>query len=113
MHRLSGRLCFQGERAGREFGCPGVPLPHGFKREHIVYPTWGTDRSCANWNCEEPDPTHLHGPEPYCDDINCPCMTHTRDCDVCEGGILAPGLNVLRDNHEDGDERLSRRDKLG
>lgn len=102
------------EVAGRaRFNCPRVPLPHGFAREHVVYPKWGTDRSCANWNCEEPDPSHLHGPEPYCDDTQCPCMTHTCDCDVCNGTVSAPGLNVLRDNHEgDTAEKLSRRDRV-
>lgn len=103
------------ESAGRaKFPCPRVPLPHGFKREHIVYPTWSKDRSCETWGCPDPDPSHAwHGPDAYCDDTGCPCMTHTCDCDVCNGAVSAPGLNVLRDNHEGSEaEKLSRRDRV-
>lgn len=94
--------------------CPRVPLPHGFRREHIVYPTWGADRSCETWGCPDPDPSHdYHGPGLYCDDTQCPCMTHTCDCDVCNGTVSVPALNVLRDNHEGGgDEKLSRLDRV-
>ncbi|MCX4751145.1 hypothetical protein OG455_37535 [Kitasatospora sp. NBC_01287] len=71
--------------------CPEIPLPHGlYRREHIVYPTWSK---------EEPE----EGREPVdalCDDGGCPCMTHACDCDVCTAKIDAPGLNVLRDDHE-------------
>lgn len=102
------------ESAGRaKFKCPRVPLPHGFKREHIVYPTWGKDRSCAGWGCPDPDPAHdFHGPGLYCDDTMCPCLQHECDCCVCTGAVVAPGLNVLQDNHEpDGKVLLSSRDR--
>lgn len=85
------------------YECPGVPLAHGVpgQREHIVYPTWGRDRSCAGWGCEEPDPTHEHGPgSPLCDEITCGLCMHECDCDVCRGKVRAPGLFKLLDSRE-------------
>jgi hypothetical protein len=96
------RAAFASEENAQQalFECPGVPLPHGmYKREHIVDPGWAKD----------PDAEI----DALCDESSCPCMTHTCDCDVCEDKIQAPGLNVLRDNHEAGEGALSRFDKVG
>lgn len=89
------------ESAGAaEFECPGVPLPHGkYKREHVVYPVWAKDVDAEI--------------DALCDEASCPCMTHRCDCDVCKDRIQAPGLNVLRDNHEAGAGALSRFDRVG
>lgn len=103
------RAAFMSEESARasKFTCPRVPLPHGPVREHIIYPTWGRDQSCASWGCPDPDPTHdFHGPGLYCDDTACPCVRHACDCDVCEMRVRAPGLNVLRDDHEGSAKRL-------
>ncbi|MFF9481380.1 hypothetical protein [Streptomyces sp. NPDC014733] len=56
------------------------------------------DRSCAEWNCPDPDPEHhWHGPDPYCDELTCRLCCHDCDCDVCTGTVHAPGLHVLDD----------------
>ncbi|MFI5861837.1 hypothetical protein [Streptomyces sp. NPDC051546] len=91
------------ESASRSrFTCPGEHLAHGLvgQREHLVYPTWSRDRTCAAWNCNEPDPQHWHGPDPLCDSPGCGLCLHTCDCDVCEAHVSAPGLNRLLDSHE-------------
>jgi len=92
------------ETAGTSrFRCPGKPLVHGFpsRREHIVYPTWGRDRSCATWYCPDPDPSHnFHGPGLYCDETTCGTCLHDCDCDVCKGHVAAPGLQRLVDSRE-------------
>jgi hypothetical protein len=78
---------------------------HGMRdsgqRQHIVYPTWSKDRSCQAWDCDEPHcEGGFHGPEPYCDEPGCGLCMHHCDCDVCEGRVTAPALNVLVDSHE-------------
>lgn len=78
------------------FACPGEPLAHGLTREHRVFPKSG-DRSCASWHCEEPDPSHYHGPDPFCDVTNCRYCCHGCDCAVCTGTLHAPHLTVLED----------------
>lgn len=78
------------------FACPGVWLAHGLTPEHRVFPKSG-DRSCRSWGCEEPDPSHSHGPDPFCDDINCRYCCHDCDCAVCVGTLHAPRLTVLED----------------
>ncbi|MEV0496148.1 hypothetical protein AB0I84_00955 [Streptomyces spectabilis] len=92
------------ENAGRSrFACPGRPLVHGLlgQREHIVYPTWAKDRSCAAWGCPDLDPAHnWHGPDSYCDEPACGTCLHDCDCDVCEMRASAPGLNRLIDSRE-------------
>ncbi|MGW2415977.1 hypothetical protein ACWCV5_27955 [Streptomyces tubercidicus] len=95
-------LTREGGRASR-FECPGVPLAHGIegRREHVIYPTWSKDRSCATWGCPDPNPAHQwHGPDPYCDELSCLRCMHACDCDVCEGRVWAPGLFRLVDSHE-------------
>ncbi len=92
------------ENADRSrFDCPGRPLVHGFlgRREHILYPTWGKERSCEAWGCPDPDPSHdFHGPGLYCDETTCGICLHDCDCDVCEGRVTAPGLHRLIDSRE-------------
>lgn len=78
------------------FPCPGVPLAHGLTPEHRVFPRSG-DRSCDTWGCEESDPRHFHGPDPYCDVPNCINCCHACDCAVCTGTLHAPQLTVLED----------------
>ncbi|MFF3730916.1 hypothetical protein ACFYXM_11485 [Streptomyces sp. NPDC002476] len=69
--------------------------------EHRVFPKTG-DRSCATWGCEDPDPSHAHGPAPFCDVMNCRYCCHDCDCGVCDGTLHAPQLTVLEDipDHE-------------
>lgn len=78
------------------FACPGVPLAHGLTREHRVFPKSG-DRSCTSWGCDEPDPSHYHGPDPYCDVQDCRYCCHACECAVCAGTLHAPQLTVLED----------------
>lgn len=77
--------------------CAGEPLAHGLTREHLVYPRSDADHSCAAWSCDEPDPTHYHGPDPYCDELTCRICCHGCDCDVCKGLVTAPGLARVED----------------
>ncbi|GGU76989.1 hypothetical protein GCM10010211_48610 [Streptomyces albospinus] len=102
---LRCRAAFTDETSAQRstFPCPDEPLAHGLlgQREHIRYPTWSKDRSCAAWNCPDPDPSHnWHGPDPYCDESPCPTCLHNCDCDVCEGRVRAPGLYRLVDSLE-------------
>ncbi|MFD9602003.1 hypothetical protein [Streptomyces sp. NPDC059970] len=92
------RAAWPTEAAARRstFACPGVPLAHGLTPEHRVFPKSG-DRSCRSWGCEEPDPSHYHGPDPFCDDIGCSHCCHDCDCAVCVGTLHAPQLTVLED----------------
>ncbi|MEV5136279.1 hypothetical protein AB0K71_15585 [Streptomyces syringium] len=97
------RAAFRDRETGSRarFACPGEKLVHGLTREHIVYPTWGRDRSCESWGCPDPDPAHdFHGPGLYCDEITCDTCTHDCDCDVCLGLVEAPGLTRLIDSRE-------------
>ncbi|MFE0771995.1 hypothetical protein [Streptomyces sp. NPDC058861] len=97
------RAAFQDRETGTRarFACPGEKLVHGPTREHIVYPTWGRDRSCESWGCPDPDPTHdFHGPGLYCDETTCTICTHDCDCCVCLGLVKAPGLTRLVDSRE-------------
>ncbi|WP_159401653.1 hypothetical protein [Streptomyces sp. NRRL F-5053] len=95
---IACRAAWRTEAAARRstFICPGVPLAHGPTREHRIFPKSG-DRTCRSWGCEEPDPSHYHGPDPFCDDTACRICCHACDCQVCEGTLHAPQLTVVED----------------
>ncbi|MDJ0347210.1 hypothetical protein QMK19_39090 [Streptomyces sp. H10-C2] len=86
----------EGDALRSAVACPGEPLAHGLTREHRVFPKSG-DRSCGSWFCEEPDPSHYHGPDPFCDVQNCRYCCHGCDCAVCTGTLHAPHLTILED----------------